>query len=46
MDNLYDKLFPKEQSIDEMKIFQNCFKHIWVEISNLEKDDKNYIFDN
>ena len=46
MDNLYDKLFPKEQSIDDMKIFQNCFRHIWVEISNLEKDCKNYVFDN
>ena len=46
MDNLHDKLFPKEPSIDDMKIFQNCFKHIWIELSNLVKEKKNYVFDN
>ena len=46
MDNLYDKLFPKEPSIDDMKIFQNCFKHGWIELSNLVNDKKNYVFDN
>ena len=46
MENLNDKLFPKEQSIDDMKIFQNCFKHIWIQLSNLVNVNKNYVFDN
>ena len=45
MENLYDKLFPKDPSIDDMKIFQNCFKHIWIELSNLVNEKKNYVFD-
>ena len=46
MEKLYDKLFPKEPlSIDNL-IFQNCCKHIWVELSNLIKEDKKIILDN
>ena len=46
MDQLYDKLFPKEQDKNDFQIFQNCYKHIWIELTNLIKQNKNYIFDN
>ena len=46
MGNLYDKLFPKEVIMDDIEIFQNCCKHIWVEISHLLQKEKNYIFEN
>ena len=46
MENLYEKLFPKEPIINDMEIFQNCYKHIWVELSHLLEKNKNYIFDN
>ena len=45
MDHLYDKLFPKEFLIQDIEIYKNCYKHMWVEFSNLIKDNKNYIFD-
>ena len=46
MENLYDKLFPKEVIKNDIEIFQNCCKHIWVEIPNLLQKKKNYIFEN
>ena len=46
MIKLYDKLFPKEEDIINMQIFQNCYKHCWIELSNLIKQKNNYIFDN
>ena len=45
MEKLYDKLFPKEQISKDIKIFQNCFKYIWIDLSNLIKSNKNYVFD-
>ena len=46
MEKLYYKLYPKEPDIADNIIFQNCFKHYWVELENLIKEKKNYIFDN
>ena len=45
MEQLYDKLFPDVLS-DDVKILQNCFKYRKIEFQNLNKDNKNYIFDN
>ena len=45
-DNLYTKLFPKEQLIEDIKIFQNCFKHQWLEIKYLFEEEKNYVIEN
>ena len=44
-EQLYDKLFPKDQLMEDIKVFQNCVKHIWVEYSNLINKNNNYIFD-
>ena len=46
MEKLYNKLFPKEPDVTDIIVFQNCFKHFWIELSNLIKEKKNYIFDN
>ena len=46
MEKLYNKLFPKEPDILDITIFQNCYKHLWIEFSNLIKEKKNYVFDN
>ena len=46
MEKLYNKLFPKEPDLTDNIIFKNCFKHSWIELSNLIKEKKNYIFDN
>ena len=46
MEKLYYKLYPKEPDITDNIIFQNCFKHYWIELENLIKEKKNYIFDN
>ena len=45
MEQLYDKLFPEDPLIEDIHIYQNCFKHKWVELQNLVKKNKNYIFD-
>ena len=45
MEQLYDKLFPKEFLIQDLNIYKNCYQHIWVELANLIKENKNYIFD-
>ena len=46
MEKLYNKLFPKEPDLTDNIIFQNCYKHSWIEFQNLIKNKKNYIFDN
>ena len=48
MEKLYSELFPKEPVPDiiDINIFQNCYKHSWIEFRNLIKKQKNYIFDN
>ena len=46
MEKLFNKFFPKEPELFDNKIYQSCCKHIWVEFSNLNKEQKNYIFDN
>ena len=46
MENLYDKLFPKEQIQKDLEIFQKCYTHSWIKLSNINKNKKNYIFDN
>ena len=46
MENLYDKLFPRQPSVNDMEIFQSCNKHIWIKLTHLFKEDKNYILDN
>ena len=45
MEQLYNKLFPKQSLISDIKIFENSCRHIWVEFQNLIKENKNYIFD-
>ena len=46
MEKLYFKLFPKEPDNLDMHIFQNCYKHTWIELQHLINKKKNYIFDN
>ena len=46
MENLYDKLFPRQPSVNDMEIFQSCYKHIWIKLTHLFKENKNYILDN
>ena len=46
MEKLYTKLFPLEPSLVDIQIFQNCYKHLWIEFSNLFQGNKNFIFDN
>ena len=45
-ENLYNKLFPLEHLIEDIKIFQNCYKHQWIEMKHLFKVEKNYVLDN
>ena len=45
MEQLYDKLFPEDPLKEDINIFKNCYKHQWVELQNLVKKNKNYIFD-
>ena len=44
MEQLYDKLYPKQLLIQDIQIYKNCYKHIWIEFQNLIKENKNYIF--
>lgn len=46
MEKLHCKLFPNIPLSNDMKIFQKCFKHLWIEYKYLVKEKKNYIFDN
>ena len=41
MENLYDKLFPKEQIQKDLEIFQKCYTHSWIKLSNINKNKKN-----
>ena len=45
MEQLYEKIFPDVLNND-IDIFQNCIKHRWIDFQNLNKDNKDYIFDN
>jgi hypothetical protein len=45
MEKLYDKIFP-DVLTNDIDILQNCIKHKWIDFQNLNKDNKNYIFDN
>ena len=45
MEQLYNKLFP-DILTNDIDILKNCIKHRWIEFQNLNKDNKNYIFDN
>lgn len=46
MEQLYDKLYPKQKNEIDVEINKNCCKHIWLDISNLINQKKNFIFDN
>ena len=46
MEKLYDKLFPIDSLFNDINIFQNCYRHSWIDFSNLIKEKKNYNFDN
>ena len=46
MEQLYDKLYPKQRNEIDVEINKNCCKHIWIDISNLINQKKNFIFDN
>ena len=45
-ENLYNKLFPMEHLSEDIKIFQNCYKHQWIKLKHLFKEEKNYVLDN
>ena len=45
LEQLNDKIFPKETSVKDIKISQNCFKLAWVQPTNLIKFHKEYILD-
>ena len=46
MEKLYYKLFPKEPDFIDINIFQNCYKHSWIEFQNLIEKEINFNFDN
>ena len=46
MEQLYDKLYPKQKNEIDIEINKNCCMHIWIDISNLIGQKKNFIFDN
>ena len=46
MEQLYDKLYPTQRNEIDVEINKNCRKHIWIDISNLINQKKNFIFDN
>ncbi len=41
---IYDKVFPKQQSIKDFEIFQQCIKLYWITIDLLS--EKKYVLDN
>ena len=41
---LYDKIFPKQQSIKDFEIFRQCIKLSWITIDLLS--EKKYVLDN
>jgi hypothetical protein len=49
MEHLYDKLFPKEPLKKDIMIFQNCYAHAWIRLSNLILENnyilEDYLFD-
>ena len=45
MEKLNDKIFPKEIVKKDKDIYKNCCINSWIEFSNLEKNNKNYILD-
>ena len=49
MEQINDKLFPKEPSVKDIKIFQNSYKHSWIRLSNLIRENnyilEDYLFD-
>ena len=45
MEQLYDKLFPKEISRKDIKITQNCFRLAWIQPTDMIQFHKNYILD-
>ena len=46
MEKLYDKLFPIQPSFEDSETLKNCCAHIWIDLNNLFKEDKEYILDN
>ena len=48
-EQINDKLFPKEPSVKDIKIFQNSYKHSWIRLSNLIRENnyilEDYLFD-
>ena len=45
MERLYDNLFPKEPSHEDIEIYKNCYKHSWIELDNVIEKNKNYYVD-
>ena len=45
MSKIYNKIFPNEQSNEDMKIYQNCIKLAWVEPKHFILGKKNYVYD-
>ena len=41
---IYDKVFPKQQSIKDFEIFRQCIKLSWITIDLLS--EKKYVLDN
>ena len=45
MSKIYNKIFPNEQSNEDMKIYQNCIRLAWVEPKHFIPGKKNYVYD-
>ena len=45
LEQLNDKIFPKETSVKDLKISKNCFKLAWVQPTDLINFHKEYILD-
>ena len=46
MEKLYDKLFPKDPSKEDILVYQNSFKCSWVELKHFVKGKDDYIIEN
>lgn len=46
MEKLYDKLFPRDPSKEDIVVYQNSFKCSWVELKHFVKGKDDYIIEN
>ena len=46
MEKLYDKLFPKDPSNEDLLVYKNSFKCSWVELKHFVKGKDDYVIEN